>query len=315
VAGETPMAELKNKIQNALDEARMLVIGMQILIGFEYRIALEPGFDELSPAARALALMGLALLLVAFGLVLMPGSFHRLVEQGEDTSRLLQLTLTTMGAALAPFALALGLDLYIVGEHMAGPALGIVAGAAVAMVALGAWYGIAVLRKAKRTDDVAGKTELSDKIRHVLTEARVVLPGAQALLGFELLGVFMSAFDRLPRASRVMHFCGLVLTALAIILLMMPAAYHRLVERGEETERFHRFASGVVVIAMAVLGAGIACDFYVVVQKITGSTTAGVVAAVALVVLFGVLWFGYAFWVRTRERGRPTLRPASSRAH
>jgi hypothetical protein len=32
----------------------------------------------------------------------------------------------------------------------------------------------------------SGKTDVHDKIRHALTEARVVLPGAQALLGFQL---------------------------------------------------------------------------------------------------------------------------------
>lgn len=309
------MAELKNKIQNGLDEARMLVIGMQILIGFEYRIALEPAFDQLSAAARAASLVALSLTLIAFGFLLTPGSFHRLVEHGEDTPRLHQLTMRTMGAALAPFAIALALDIYLVGERVVSAWFGVIAGGVMGMLALAAWYGIAALRREKAKQDMPSKTEVSDKIRHVLTEARVVLPGAQALLGFDLLAVFMNAFERLPLASRVMHFCGLTLTALAVILLMMPAAFHRIVEQGEETERFHEFASRVIVIAMPVLGLGIACDFYVVVEKISGSVVGGVIATLALVVFFGTMWFGYALWVRSRERGRPTLRPASSRAH
>lgn len=308
------MAELKTKIQNALDEARILVIGMQILIGFEYRIALEPSFERLSAAGRAASLFALGLTLAAFGFLLTPGSFHRLAENGEDTPRLYRLTQRAMEMALAPFAAALALDLYLVGERMSGATFGVIAGAAAGVLALAAWYGIAVLRRRKASKDMRARTEVSDKIRHVLTEARVVLPGAQALLGFDLLAVFMNAFERLPLASRVMHFCSLSLTALAVILLMTPAAYHRIVEQGEETERFYAFASTVIIAAMAVLGGGIACDFYVVVRKISHSAAGGAVAAAALVAFFGLLWFGYALWVRSRERARPSLRPASSRA-
>lgn len=35
-------------------------------------------------------------------------------------------------------------------------------------------------------------------MEEVLTECRMVLPGAQALLGFQLAIVLMEAFDRLP---------------------------------------------------------------------------------------------------------------------
>ncbi len=41
------MVELKDKIQNALDESRMLVLGSQILLGFQFRAAFEPGFNNL----------------------------------------------------------------------------------------------------------------------------------------------------------------------------------------------------------------------------------------------------------------------------
>jgi FtsH-binding integral membrane protein len=309
------MTKLRDRIQNGLDEARILVIGAQILIGFEYRIVLEPAFDRLPLAARALALVALVLILITFGCLLVPSSFHRLVERGEDTPRLYRMTQSTMGIALAPFAVALGLDVYLVGEHMFGTRFGVTAGAALTLVALAAWYGVGIGRRHGEGEVVTGKTELSDKIKHVLTEARVVLPGAQALLGFALLAAFTSSFERLPAASKVLHFCGLVLTAFATILLMMPAAYHRIVERGEDTERFHRFASRVLLVAMAVLGLGIACDFYVVVNRISGSTGGAVAASLALVILFAGLWFGYALWVRIHGRARPTLHSASSPEH
>jgi hypothetical protein len=42
------MAQLKQKIKNTLDEGRILVIGSQVLIGFQFRSVFEPGFEQLS---------------------------------------------------------------------------------------------------------------------------------------------------------------------------------------------------------------------------------------------------------------------------
>src|SRR6516162_9022923 len=44
------------------------------------------------------------------------------------------------------------------------------------------------------------------KTEQMLTEARVILPGAQALFGFQLAIVLTRSFEQLPRASRI-HAC------------------------------------------------------------------------------------------------------------
>ena len=80
----------------------------------------------------------------------------------------------------------------------------------------------------------------------MLTEARVVLPGAQALFGFQLAIVLTQSFEQLPSASRIVHAASLLLVALAVVLLMTPAAYHRLVYAGEDTEDMHRVGSALV---------------------------------------------------------------------
>jgi hypothetical protein len=48
-------------------------------------------------------------------------------------------------------------------------------------------------------------TPLHAKIEQMLTEARVVLPGAQALFGFQLAIVLTQSFEQLPSASRIVH--------------------------------------------------------------------------------------------------------------
>ena len=135
------------------------------------------------------------------------------------------------------------------------------------------------------------KTPLEHRIVQVLTEARVVLPGAQALLGFQLAMVLMEPFGQLPKEAKIVHLVGLACIALGTVMLMAPAAYHRIVERGEDTERFHDFASKMVLLAMALLAPGFAADLYVVLVR-AGLPGFAWPAAIALLLLYYGVWFG-----------------------
>src|ERR671933_377892 len=61
------MAKIKDKVKNALDEARMLVLGAQVLVGFQFRSVFEPGFDQLPLLSQLLKLLGLGLMLLGGG--------------------------------------------------------------------------------------------------------------------------------------------------------------------------------------------------------------------------------------------------------
>lgn len=95
--------------------------------------------------------------------------------------------------------------------------------------------------------------------------------------------------------------------ALAIVLLMAPAAYHRLVEQGEETERFRRFTSRIILAAMVPLALGVSGDFLLVVEKATTSPSLAVAGSAALLILFYGLWFGYSLAHRRATRPRPGI--------
>jgi hypothetical protein len=112
----------------------------------------------------------------------------------------------------------------------------------------------------------------------------------------------MEGFERLPTSSQYCHLLSLALVTLSAILLMTPAAYHRIVEQGEETEHFHRFASRVVLTAMVPLAVGIAGDFFVVGRLVTGSVGLALNAAVLLLTCCYGLWFGYTFYRRQQRR-------------
>jgi hypothetical protein len=275
------VADLRQKVKNALDEVRILVLGSQVLLGFQYRAFFENGYERLPAADRALELAALAALLVTLGVLFLAPARHRIVEQGLDSERFHRFTMRVMSAALLPFACALALDVGVAGDRILGPLGGAACGVGTAFAALALWYGrFAHRSRRKRSDgeDVMEKTPLEHRIVQVLTEARVVIPGAQAMLGFQLA-----------------------------MVLMAPAACHRIVEQGEDTERFHTFASRMVLFALALLAPGFSGELYVVLQRI-GLPTASVAAPVGALLCFYGAWFGAMFWLRSATDAAGTRR-------
>ena len=193
--------------------------------------------------------------------------FHQIAEGGRDTPRLIEFTGRAAAFALLPFALGIGLQMYIVAQAVLGDTAAVPLGLAGMVFALIFWYGVEWIWRAldnrggnaEKEQRVPEPTSLENKIKQVLTETRVVLPGAQALLGFQLTAMLTDAFDKLPKNLQYVHLGSLCLLAVSIVFLMSPAAFHRIVERGEDTERLYRFSS-VMLLAAMLLGAGKASE-------------------------------------------------------
>ena len=297
------MADLPSKVKNALDEARILVLGGQVLLGFQYRGFFEPLFDKLPPLQMQVKHLGLFLLLAVLGLVMLPAARHRIVEQGQDTKGLLRFTKWCLRLALLPLALAIGIDLFTAGAQVGGTRVGAAIAGGAVLLSVALWYGTVVLREPREKEEAdVQETSLEQKIAHVLVETRVVLPGAQALLGFQLAMMMTEAFEKLPQSSKVAHLVSLCLIAATTILLIAPAAFHRLVEQGEDTERFHRFASAMILLAMGTLAPGFCLDLYVVTKKLTASTSTSLWTAGAALACFYGAWFGLTLLLRASKR-------------
>lgn len=312
------MAELRDKVKLALDEARMLVLGSQVLLGFQFRAFFEEHFNELPSLAQQLKFGSLLLMLITLLLLILPAAFHRVVEQGEATEEQHRLTSTVMDFALLPFALAIGSEIYVAALHVHTPRLATAFATAASAVTLFFWYGLEWIMcarnkgtKAMKRNEGSGRTPLKDRIEHVLTECRVVLPGVQALLGFQLATTLMKSFEQLPDSSKKVHLISLGCIALSMVLLMTPAAYHRIVEEGEETERFHRFASGMLLAALVPLALGVSGALFVVTRKMFESVSLAGAFAAGSTLVFALIWFGVTLYMRTLRHQR-ALKEASA---
>jgi hypothetical protein len=143
---------------------------------------------------------------------------------------------------------------------------------------------------------------LSKAAEFLLDECRMVLPGIQALFGFQLIAVFNPGFsEKLEPDERLLHLLAIVLVAIAIALIMTPAAYHRQTRPQEVTQAFIRLSTRVMLLSMLPLCVGICVDFYLIANMIIGSGGAALLAA-ALFVFFALFWFVLPRW-RTLRRG------------
>jgi hypothetical protein len=106
-------------------------------------------------------------------------------------------------------------------------------------------------------------TKLSDKIKTALDESRILILGTQILLGFHYRGVFESGFEALPRVSQYIKLAGLGVLLIAIILIIWPSAYHRIVYQGNDHPKVHDFITTVMDIALFPIVIALALDFYV----------------------------------------------------
>jgi Family of unknown function (DUF6328) len=232
-----------------------------------------------------------------------PGPYHRIVQNGEDSRSFHRVVTTIANLALAPFAIALGLEVVATFGLLFGEVSGGFAGITAAAMAISFWYGIPLAKRrhnckqesamATRPPEESPATPLDVKIEQLLTEARVILPGAQALFGFQLAIVFTRPFADLPTVSTIVHAASLLLVTLTVVLLLAPAAYHRIVYAGEASADMYRVGSALVTAATIPLALGLAGDTYVVMSKITGSPAVAIAAAGAVIILLIGLWHAY----------------------
>jgi hypothetical protein len=62
-------SELDRKVKTALNETRLLILGVQVLLGFEFQCFFQDGFADLPTASKHLSLAGLFLVIIAIGLL------------------------------------------------------------------------------------------------------------------------------------------------------------------------------------------------------------------------------------------------------
>ena len=147
------------------------------------------------------------------------------------------------------------------------------------------------------------RESLQEEARNVIEECRMVLPGVQALLGFQFIAAFNARFAQLDPAERALHYAALLVVGIAMVLIMTPAAYHRQAERGVVSRHFIDLASRLLTTAMVPLAIGICLDVYIVGLLALGHRALAIAAALLMFALLASLWFVLPASKRRRMSG------------
>jgi Family of unknown function (DUF6328) len=142
------------------------------------------------------------------------------------------------------------------------------------------------------------RQRVNRELGELLNELRVALPGVQVLFGFLLTVPFQARFT-VTAVERDEYYVTLLACALSVVLLVAPAAQHRLLFRKRDKElmllRFNQYAiAGLLCLGLALSGALLLVTSYLF--------GAGGAAAAVTVTVILILWL----WIV-----RPLLRRRS----
>jgi len=165
----------------------------------------------------------------------------------------------------------------------------------------GAKYGSSSTSKPESLDQEAD---------HIIEEARMILPGIQALFGFQLIAVFSPRFaTALTPPEQCLHLAAITSVVIAIALIMTPAAYHRQAEPDTISRYFLELASRLLTLALLPLLLGIALDLFLISQVIVKNVAVSLAVALAAFGTFVGLWYMFPRIKIKRRSARLARRP------
>jgi hypothetical protein len=295
---------LARRLKTSLDELRMQVLGSQVLLGFQFQSLFQDGFQQAGPEVRTAAALGLLAICLSLAGLIVPAAQHRLVEQGQATLRILRIANRCAEVSLVFLSLALGSDIFVAAS-LQGSSHPLTFACCAILLSTSLWFGAAAfkhpadLRAGDGNEAAREEVDMHTKIEQMLTEARVILPGAQAMLGFQLIVTLTRKFDEMASGIKMLHFAALGALVLSVVLLITPAAVHRLGFAGKDDPSFLRIGSWLITAALVPLAGGIALDLSVAAWRLSANGAQAAWAGFgSFAVLIG-LWYVWPLALRS----------------
>ncbi len=156
------------------------------------------------------------------------------------------------------------------------------------------------------------RKRLKECMTFILEECRMVLPGVQALFGFQLIAVFNENFNTLTSIDKSVHLTAIFFTVASIGLLMGPAAYHRLTSPDGVPPEMCTIGTRLVCVGMATLMISTALDIYIITNVIVESALAGIIFGGIALLFLTTVWYVFPLISKNRHHhhnGKDTSTP------
>jgi hypothetical protein len=133
---------LSESVTHLVEEARMLIPGVTVILGFQLVTIFQAAFDQkLTHEEQIAHLVAIFVTLVSLMLLLTPAAYHRQVERGWVSQGFVRLSSRVITAATPAFAIGVTIDFYVL-VRIVTRDVGIAAAAAIAVLTITVllWY-------------------------------------------------------------------------------------------------------------------------------------------------------------------------------
>jgi hypothetical protein len=143
------------------------------------------------------------------------------------------------------------------------------------------------------------KERVDRELIELLNELRVALPGVQFLFAFLLIVPFQQTREQLTDFQKDLYLVALMAAAVATVLLIAPAAQHRVLFRQKDKEQLLRRSNVYAFAGLVVLGIAI-CTAILLVVDVLFSVSLGWIAAGIVAVMLAIAWIAIPLWRKAR---------------
>jgi hypothetical protein len=113
--------------------------------------------------------------------------------------------------------------------------------------------------------------ELDAKLKTALDESRLLILGAQFLLGFAFQAAFQDLFSEIGPLGRFFHIIALCLLCLSVTFLVVPSFYHQIAcDGGCSLHRAVHVATSFANWSLLPLTLGLGASGYVIIARLGG---------------------------------------------
>ena len=131
---------------------------------------------------------------------------------------------------------------------------------------------------------------LDRELLELLNELRVVLPGVQALFAFLLIVPFNERFASVTGPERRIYTVALLASAVACVLFITPAAFHRLRFRRHDKAQLLRIGNRCAIAGLAALAVAMIAGVFLVTEFLFGAAVAGALTTVVAIPIAALWW-------------------------
>lgn len=144
--------------------------------------------------------------------------------------------------------------------------------------------------------------DLAQRVKDGLNETRIAVLVGQVLFAYAFQAAFQKRFPELPDSARWAQLAAATLIPICLAFLMMPAAFHRIVEGGRDSEGFCRMLTALMTIVLPMFAAALALEIFAMTSAVLPPAGAGAMAGAAFALAL-TFWYGLEALERRRRRG------------